>query len=92
MASNTGRMSVAVSPEKQARLDAIANTMSRSRNWVVNEAINQYLDLQEWQEREIETALKRADNPAAEFHSNEEVTKWLSSWGSERELPPPTCK
>lgn len=92
MASNTGRMSVAVSPEKQARLDAIAAAMSRSRSWVVNEAINQYLDLQEWQEREIEAALKKANSADAVFHTNEEVTEWLSSWGSESELSPPTCK
>ena len=38
MASNTGRMSVSVSPDKQAKLDAIAAGADRSRSYIVNEA------------------------------------------------------
>ncbi len=33
MASETGRMSVSVTPEKQQKLDAIASRLDRSRNW-----------------------------------------------------------
>lgn len=33
MASETGRMSVSVTPEKQQKLDAIASSLDRSRNW-----------------------------------------------------------
>lgn len=36
MASETGRMSVSVAPEKQEKLDAIAHSLDRSRNWLVS--------------------------------------------------------
>ena len=45
MASNTGRMSISVPTDKQAKLDAIAANAGRSRSYIVNEAIHHYLDL-----------------------------------------------
>lgn len=60
MASSTGRMSISVSPEKQAKLDAIAANADRSRSYIVNEAIDHYLDLYEWQTQRIQERLARA--------------------------------
>ena len=57
MASNTGRMSLSVPADKQAKLDAIAANARRSRSYIVNEAIDYYLDLYEWQTRRIEERL-----------------------------------
>lgn len=40
----------------------------------------------------IMEAVAKADaNPDAGI-PHEEVCKWLESWGTENELPPPTCK
>ena len=73
MASSTGRMSISVSPEKQAKLDAIAAGADRSRSYIVNEAIDHYLDLYEWQTRRIEGRLERAGSDDAEWIAHDEV-------------------
>jgi predicted transcriptional regulator len=73
MASHTGRMSVSVPPEVQAKLDAIAEGSDRSRNWIVNQAISQYLELYEWQKEKIQVRLNRANSEQATFHSSKDV-------------------
>lgn len=56
MASATGRMSVSVTPEKQEKLDAIANSLDRSRNWLVNQAIDYYIEIYDWQTKKFKNA------------------------------------
>ncbi|ETX00760.1 MAG: hypothetical protein ETSY2_38555 [Candidatus Entotheonella gemina] len=73
MASNTGRISISVPPDKQAKLDAIAANADRSRSYIVNEAIDYYLDLYEWQTRRIEERLERAQSGEAEWIPHDEV-------------------
>ena len=73
MASNTGRMSVSVSPDKQAKLDAIAAGADRSRSYIVNEAIDHYLDLYEWQTRRIRERLDRAQSTDTAWIPHDEV-------------------
>jgi predicted transcriptional regulator len=73
MASNSGRMSVSVSPEVQEKLEAIAQGLDRSRNWIVNQAIDQYLELYEWQREKIQARLNRANSNQATFHSSQDV-------------------
>ena len=33
-----------------------------------------------------------AEAEAGEFVSHADMTKWLESWGTDEELPPPSCK
>jgi predicted transcriptional regulator len=84
MASNTGRMSISVSPDKQAKLDAIAANADRSRSYIVNEAIDHYLDLYEWQTRRIEERLERAQSGEAKWIPHEEVFDKLEEKIKER--------
>jgi predicted transcriptional regulator len=67
MASSSGRMSVSVPPEVQEKLDALAERLDRSRDWVVNQAIDQYLELYEWQREKIQARLDRANSGKAAF-------------------------
>jgi len=73
MTSETGRMSVSVTPEKQKKLDAIASNLDRSRNWLVNQAIDHYLEIYDWQTKKIQERLDIATNKDAQFHTSEEV-------------------
>ncbi len=73
MASNTGRMSVSIPPEKQARLDAIAANADRSRSYIVNEAIDHYLALYEWQTWRIEERREKAQSEEATWVPQDEV-------------------
>lgn len=81
MASETGRMSVTVTPDKQARLDAIAGEADRSRSWVVNQAIEHYLDLYDWQKEKIRQRLERAETGDAVFHSSADIDALIESCG-----------
>ncbi len=80
MASDTGRMSVSVDTDKQARLDAIASGLDRSRSWVVNQAIDQYLELYDWQRSHIERRLAYAESPDAVFRGCGEVDALIETY------------
>ena len=56
-----GVFTVRISPEKQQQLDVLAQALDRSRNWVVSEAIDQYLDTQAWQIDQIQHGIEEAD-------------------------------
>src|SRR2546430_12149416 len=49
-------------------------------------------DVDAWQRAAIEDALSYADGTEAEWIGQDELLKWLRSWGAEEELPPPTGK
>jgi len=42
MAQNTGNVTVRISVETQKKLDRIAAGIDRSRNWLINEALEHY--------------------------------------------------
>jgi predicted transcriptional regulator len=56
-----GVFTVRIPPEKQCQLDALAQVLERSRNWVVSDAIDQYLDVQAWQIEQIQHSVEEAD-------------------------------
>ena len=43
------------------RVDGLARAMSRSRAWVINQAVERYLDYEEWFAAEVKQALVEAD-------------------------------
>lgn len=47
------------------RLDGLAEVTSRSKAWRAAQAVKDYLELNEWQTRGIEAAVKRADCPSS---------------------------
>jgi predicted transcriptional regulator len=67
-----GVFTVRISPEKQRQLDALAQVLDRSRNWVVSDAIDQYLDVQAWQIAQIQYGVAEADR--SELVPHEEVS------------------
>ncbi len=46
---------------KVKKLDQLANKLERSRNYLVNQAIEQYLDINSWQIQQIKQGIKAAD-------------------------------
>lgn len=56
-------------------LDGIASSMGRSRNWVFNEALKQYLEIQKWQVALIEERLMEVQSKNATFIPHEKVIK-----------------
>ncbi|MEG2139295.1 MAG: ribbon-helix-helix protein, CopG family [Bilophila sp.] len=66
--------------EKLQRLDALAVTMGRSRNWLVNEALNHFLAYHEWFLAEVQEGIAAADR--GEFAAPEEVDALFHKYGA----------
>lgn len=54
MAGST--ITVRTDPEISAKIAALAQVMDRSRNWVIEEALKQYIETQAWQIEGIKQA------------------------------------
>lgn len=69
--------SVRLDNETKDRLERLAKSTARPKTYLVTNAIKEYLDLNEWQIREIEKAIQEADKPGAKFIEHEKVkAKW----------------
>ncbi len=51
---------ITIRTAKVAEIDALANAMERSRNYVVNQAIEQYLEANAWQMERIAAGIAAA--------------------------------
>jgi predicted transcriptional regulator len=71
--AQTDSLHIRVPQELREQIDRIAASMDRSRNWVVTEAIEQYLDVQRWQVELIRERLAEAESGNATFIPHEEV-------------------
>jgi predicted transcriptional regulator len=85
MRSTTFTIRVDVAAKK--RLERLARSTGRSRSFLAAEAINEYLDVNEWQVAGIRKAIASLDRGAAVSHAG--VKNWVASWGKRRERPPP---
>jgi len=85
MSSTT--VSVRIDSASKKRLEKLAKSTGRSRSFLAAEAINEYLDLNEWQVAGIQKAVVPLDRGKGTPH--ERVKEWVSSWGSKKERPAP---
>jgi predicted transcriptional regulator len=69
------------------RLEKLAKGTGRSRSFLAAEAINEYLDVNEWQVSGIKQAIASLDRGEAVSH--ERVRDWVESWGGNSERPVP---
>ena len=71
-------ISFRLDPKKRDALDAVARAHDRDRTYVLNEAIDAYLDVHQWQIEHIQEGIRQAD--AGEFASDAEVAAAFSRW------------
>ena len=71
-------ITVRLDSEKREALDAIAEVADRDRSYILNEAIDAYLDTHRWQVEHIRKGLRQAR--AGRFASEKEVRKALARW------------
>ena len=64
--------------KKRKALDALAQAQDRDRTYVLNEAIDAYLDVHQWQIEHINEGIRQAD--AGEFATEAEVAAAFSRW------------
>jgi RHH-type rel operon transcriptional repressor/antitoxin RelB len=85
MASTTFTVRVETAAKK--KLERLAKSTGRSRSFLAAEAINEYLDINEWQVAGIEKAIDSLDRGEGVPH--QQVKDWVQSWGTagERTIP-----
>jgi predicted transcriptional regulator len=69
----TSTMTVRIPAKVKERLEALAKATDRSKAYLASRAIEEYLEVQEWQVKAIEKAVHEADSPDAQFVDHEEV-------------------
>ncbi len=80
-------LSVRISEDKARQIEALAKATDRPKSWLLEQALDAYLDTQAWQVARIERGLAEIQRGAAVAH--EEVAEWLAGWGGDREDKPP---
>lgn len=71
-------ISLRVDKNKIDELDKLAEDLKRDRSFVINEAIETYLDIHKWQTEHIKNAIKQAD--ANEFATEKDLQKVFKKW------------
>lgn len=64
-------VSIRLSPRTKKDLDRVAKSQRRSRSFVAEEAIREYLSVNDWQVSRIKEAIESADR--GEFATDDEV-------------------
>ena len=64
--------------DKVAALDALAGSMDRDRTYLLSEAIQAYLETQQWQLQEIEAGIAEAD--AGDVVEHSKVKAMAAKW------------
>ena len=87
MGAENHAFSIRLTEDLRAEIDAIAAATDRSRAYIVKEAIEAYVADRRRYIAELEAAKKSAlEGP---LHSAESVFRWMDSWTTEKDLPPP---
>jgi predicted transcriptional regulator len=86
-------LSVKLDTDTRVRIEKLALIHRRTTHWMMREAIQQYVEREEKRENFRQDAIKAWDDfQATGLHATaEEVHAWLASWGTDDELPAPTC-
>ena len=87
--AKTAPASVRLEPALNDRVTAIAAAFDRPRSWVIEQAVRDFVAVQEWQLAAIDAGLSAADTGRVVAH--DDVVAWVRSWGRPDELPMPEC-
>jgi RHH-type transcriptional regulator, rel operon repressor / antitoxin RelB len=78
---------VRVEPDVKKRLEKLAKSTGRTRSFLATEALNEYLDANEWQVAGVKQAIASLDR--GEGVSHMEVKEWINSWDRKHERAAP---
>ena len=86
-----GVTSIRLRPEIERPLEELAAKLDRSKNYIINQAIKEYIERQSIEDlRWSETLEALGSIKSGLSLPEEEVNAWLESWGSGKELSPPS--
>jgi len=88
--SKSAPVSVRLQPTLNDQVAAIAAALDRPKSWVIEQAVKDYVSLEEWRLAAIEEGVRAAD--AGRVIAHEDVAAWVHSWNQPSELTPPKCE
>ncbi len=81
---------VRLQPEIEESLNAMAGKLQRSKSWLINQALSEFIERQTLEQSRWQETLKAIESVAqGKVVSGEAVNAWLESWGNPKELQPP---
>ncbi len=72
-------MTIRLDDDLQEQFERLAAATRLSKSFLAAEAIRGFIELNEWQVRDMQQALREAD--AGEFASDDEVLRTFAKWG-----------
>ena len=71
-------------------LDALADKLQRTKSWLINQALREFIERQELEQLRWQETLAAMESVAkGQVVSGDAVHTWLKSWGTAKELAPP---
>ena len=81
---------VRLQADVESGLEAVASRLQRSKNWLINQAIREYVARQEAEQARWQETLGAMESVAqGRVVAGDDVHAWLRSWGQADEVPPP---
>lgn len=71
-------MTIRLDDALKERLEKLASATHRSKSFLAAEAVKEFVELNEWQIQEIQTAITEADN--GEFANDSRVEQLKAKW------------
>ena len=75
----TVTLTVRIPSEVKDRLEALSKATDRTQAYLASQAIQEFIETQEWQIRVIEEGIEAAER--GEFVSDDQVRRAFSKWG-----------
>lgn len=75
----TVTLTVRLSPEIKERLEALAKATDRTQAYLAGQAVEQFIELHQWQVDAIKEGLEQAD--AGDFATEKDVHSAFAKWG-----------
>jgi predicted transcriptional regulator len=84
---------VRLSLEVETGLEAMAQKLHRSKSWLINQALKEFIERQELDQIRWKETLQAMESVTkGEILAGADVHDWLRSWGTDTELSPPKVK
>jgi len=82
--------SIRLQPEIENPLEKLANKLDRSKNYLINQAIKEFLSRKSLEEIKWNETLEALDSVKSNRVVEEQgINEWLDSWGKDNEIKPP---
>ncbi len=85
-----GVTSIRLQPEVEKPLEILSKKLDRSKNYLINQAIKEFLSRRAIEEKRwSETLAALGSVKNGDIIEEDDVVAWLESWGAENEQSPP---